>query len=92
MSLTDGKTQWEIGIGDCNEEDNFEAEIVESFIAIHNRTNKHYYLIDVQTGQFSVHSFSIPDIIDSNVLVDRMIIWNNKEIQVVGFAPDLLRQ
>ena len=90
VSLIDGMVQWKIDIkGPCW---NLTfCNIIDSLIVVSNGNDK-YYVIDVITDRVNVYSFSIPGAITCRFLLDRMVVWNDNEIQVVCFAPESLRQ
>ena len=89
VSLIDGKIKRRVKFGyTCGYP--FLYSVTDSLIIKIKTYSSH--LIDALTGQVSAHSFPIANPIGWSFLLDRMIVMNDKEIQVVGFAPDLLLQ
>ena len=90
VSLIDGMVQWKIDIkGPCW---NLTfCNIIDSLIVVSNGNDK-YYVIDVITGQVHVRLLPIPGVTRRFFLLDRMVVWNDNEMQVVCFAPESLRQ
>ena len=65
--------------------------VIDSLIVIKS-ANKDYYVINVLTGNVSVRPLPIPGTTRCHFLLDRMVAWNDKEMQVVCFAPESLHQ
>ena len=64
--------------------------ITDSLTIARDENNK-YCVIGALTGQVSVHSLPIPILGYSDYfLLDRMVVWNDKEIQIVCFASEPL--
>ena len=91
VSLIDGTIQHTINTGRYTMYALIFYNVVDSMIAA-KVTRSKYCVIDVLTGQINVYSFPIAGYVGCRFLFDRMVAWNNEEMQVVGFSPEPLRQ
>ncbi|KAI9597757.1 hypothetical protein BDF19DRAFT_420646 [Syncephalis fuscata] len=62
--------------------------IIDTLIFVRSPDLNQYCIVDVATGEWNVHSFSIPSVKYFSVTPGHMLIGSENELLVIGFEPE----